>query len=259
MTLALDALEVRYGTRQALAPCTLEIAEGQLTALIGPNGAGKSSLLKAVAGLVEARGDACWQGRSLGGLGARARAATVAYLPQGAVSHWPLPVRELVALGRLPHRRFGDAPSATDRAAVARAMERAEVDAFADRPVDELSGGERARAHLARALAVDAPMLLVDEPVTSLDPYHQLKIMGVLEDYTSEGALVVAVMHDLGLAARFAARVLLLDDGALVASGTPEQVLDAAKIGRHYRVEPYLDRHEAELVVAPWRRLDQDG
>lgn len=256
MTLALEALEVSYGARPALKACTLELAAGQLVALIGPNGAGKSSLLKAVAGLVAARGEVRWHSRSLSGLEPRVRATTIAYLPQGAVSHWPLPVRELVALGRLPHRRFGGGQRDADREVIASAMRRAGIEAFAERHVDELSGGERARVHLARALAVGAPVLLVDEPVASVDPYHQLKIMNVLEEYAAAGALVVAVMHDLGLAARFATHMALLDDGALAATGTPAQVLDAVKIRSHYRVEPYLERHEGQLVVAPWRRLD---
>jgi iron complex transport system ATP-binding protein len=255
MTLTVENLEVRYGTRSALRDLTLELAAGQLVAMIGPNGAGKSSLLKAVAGLIPSSGNVGWHNRPLQSLGTRERASTISYLPQGAVSHWPLPARELVALGRLPHTSFGSGVTDTDAHAVATAMRRADIEALAERRVDELSGGERARVHLARALAVGAPVLLVDEPVASLDPYHQLGIMSVLQAYAAEGALVVAVMHDIGLAARFAARLVFLEDGRVVAAGSPERVLDSASIRRHYRVEPYLGRHEGQLVVAPWRRV----
>lgn len=258
MTLTLEGLGVRYGARPAVKDLTLELAAGQLVAMIGPNGAGKSSLLKAVAGLVASSGRVSWRSRPLRTLGARERARTISYLPQGAVSHWPLPARELVALGRLPHTSFGNRVADTDTSAIATAMQRADIETLAERCVDELSGGERARVHLARALAVGAPILLVDEPVASLDPFHQLGIMSVLQAYAAEGALVVAVMHDLGLAARFAAHLVLMEDGRAVAAGSPDHVLDAASIRRHYRVEPYLGRHDGQLVVAPWRRVDAD-
>jgi iron complex transport system ATP-binding protein len=256
MTLRLEELGVRYGTRTALQPCSATLPGSTLVGLVGPNGAGKSSLLKAVAGLTRASGRALWMERPLTKLAPRARAQTVAYLPQAARSHWQLAVGELVALGRLPHQRFGAAPSPQDRAAIEAAMHETAVADFADRPVAELSGGEHARVLLARALAVQAPVLLVDEPVASVDPYHQLQIMAVLASYASSGALVVAVMHDLALAARFCKQLLLLDDGAAVAQGTPRQVLSLATVRRHYRVEPYLAQHEDQTVIVPWRTLD---
>ena len=121
--------------------------------------------------------------------------------------------------------------------------------------MDRLSSGERARVLLARALAVRAPVLLVDEPIAALDPYHQLQVMAMLRAYAGDGALVVAVLHDLSLVARFCTRVLLLDAGAVVDDDKPERVLNARALERHYRVEPLVTTHEGEPLILPWRRL----
>jgi iron complex transport system ATP-binding protein len=163
--------------------------------------------------------------------------------------------RDLVGLGRLPHRAFGAAPSEEDRSATTWALEQTETTAFAERSVDRLSSGERARVLLARALAVRAPVLLVDEPIAALDPYHQLQVMAMLREYAGDGALVVAVLHDLSLVARFSTRVLLLDGGAVVDDDKPERALNARALERHYRVEPLVTTHEGEPLIVPWRRL----
>ena len=254
--LELDRISVSYGKRCALAPASCTLSRGGLVGLVGPNGAGKSSLLKAVAGLVPSSGGARWDARTLDALDARTRARTLAYLPQQQATHWAVSVRELVALGRLPHRAFGARAARRDAAACEWAMREAGVAQFAARPVAELSAGERARVLLARALAVQAPLLLVDEPVTSLDPYYQLEIMAALERYAASGALVVAVLHELALAARFCSRILLMHGGRMVADGSPEQVLDAASLRSYYRVEAYLAEHERQPVIVPWRRID---
>lgn len=261
MTLESRELEVRYGSHSALRPTTLALAPGEFVALVGPNGAGKSSLLKALAGLVAHAGTVSWRGTSLATLGDRDRARSIAYLPQAPTFHWPLLARDLVALGRLPHRRYGDSAGSTDDAAVEWALRQTGTTAFAGRNVDRLSVGERARVLLARALAVRAPVLLVDEPTAMLDPYHQLEIMATLRAYAAgngngPAALVVAVLHDLTLAARFCNRVLLLRAGEVVADDSPERALNAEAIRRHYGVEPLLSRHEGEPVIVPWRLLD---
>jgi iron complex transport system ATP-binding protein len=262
VTLRATAVAVRYGERAALQPTSFELEPGQFVALVGPNGAGKSTLLKALAGLVPHAGDVDWQGQPLAALGADARARTVAYLPQSPTVHWPLPTRELVALGRLPHRAYAASGKTDDEAAVDWALASTATAAFAERSVDRLSVGERARVLLARALAVRAPVLLVDEPIAVLDPYHQLQVMEVLRAYASAGSaaanrpLVVAVLHDLALAARFCDRVLLLDGGRLAADGTPEETLTADALRRHYRVEPLIIRHEGAPLIVPWSRID---
>jgi iron complex transport system ATP-binding protein len=260
MTLAVERVEVRYGERVAVEVPSIAISSGHLVALVGPNGAGKSSLLKALAGIVRRTGRVAWNGQDLGPLHARARARTVAYLPQAPSAHWPLRARELVGLGRLPHRALGQGETAEDHAAVDVAMRETETTALADRNVDELSGGERSRVLLARALAVRAPVLLVDEPIASLDPYHQLQIMALLQRYASgadgKPRLVVAVLHDLALAARFCTRIVLLHDGKVVGDGTADNVLNVDTLRRYYRVAAYIGRHEGESLIVPWRRMD---
>jgi iron complex transport system ATP-binding protein len=252
VTLSATAVEVRYAGRVAVRPTALTLSRGELVALVGPNGAGKSSLLKALAGLAAHDGTVTWNGAPLAG---RERARTLAYLPQDPPVHWPLRVRDLVVLGRLPHREFGAAPTPTDTAAVDRALREADALGFADRPVDQLSVGERARVLLARALAVEAPVLLVDEPVAMQDPHHQLRVMTALHRYAARGGLVVAVLHDLGLAARFCSRVLVMNAGVVVADGPPAAALSVEAIRTHYRVEPLVTQHEGEAVIVPWRAL----
>jgi iron complex transport system ATP-binding protein len=259
MTLAAVNIEVQYAERPAVRPTTFALELGGLVALVGPNGAGKSTLLRALASLVAHLGTVTWRGTALAALVGKARARTVAYLPQDPPVHWPLTARELVALGRLPHRAYAAEETAADAAAVTAAMQQTDTLPFAARSVNRLSVGERARVLLARALAVEAPVLLADEPIAMLDPYHQLEVMGTLRAYArgkgAETRLVVVVLHDLGLAARFCDRVLLMDDGALVGDGPPEATLAAATIRAHYRVEPFIARHEDEPLIVPWRPL----
>jgi iron complex transport system ATP-binding protein len=271
--LEIEGLEVRYGARVAVRPLSVTLAAGELVALVGPNGAGKSSLLKAVAELLPHSGTVRWNGTALRELDPRARARLVAYLAQTPALHWPMVAGDLVGLGRLPHRGYGAAPTDADRDATSWALAQTEATALAERGVERLSVGERARVLLARALAVRAPVLLVDEPIAMLDPYHQLQIMAVLRAYacgagddpaTAAGhdvddagrsALVVAVLHDLALAARFCTRVLLLDDGVVVNDDRPEHALSVAALERHYRIEPLVTRHQGEPVIVPWRRI----
>jgi iron complex transport system ATP-binding protein len=252
MTLAAKGIQVRYGSYVAVRPTTLTLQPGELVALVGPNGAGKSSLLKALGGLAAHEGEVTWNGAHLLG---RNRARTLAYLPQDPPVHWPMRVRDLVALGRLPHRAFGTTASEADAYAVDHALRQTDTLGFAERPVDRLSVGERARVLLARALAVEAPTLLVDEPVAMQDPHHQLRVMTTLRNYAAAHRLVIAVLHDLGLAARFCSRVLLMDSGSVVADGAPAAALSPHAIRAHYWVEPFVTRHEGEAVIVPWRAL----
>ena len=189
---------------------------------------------------------------------------TIAYLAQASTVHWPLSARDIVALGRLAHGAYGMAPTAADREAVEWALEQTATLELADRSVATLSVGERARVLLARALAVRAPVLLVDEPIAMLDPFHQLEIMGVLARYARGAAagapaLVVAVLHDLTLAARFCSRVLLMSDGRVVEDGAPGATLSADNVRRYYHVEAFVTQHDGEPVIVPWRSLGRSA
>ena len=253
-TLSIRDVTVSLGQRPVLRDAAIELAGGGLIGLIGPNGAGKSTLLRAIARLIEPdAGTIALDGTDIATMARSDLARRVAYLPQGHTLHWPLRADHVVALGRLAHRarKSGDA----DRAAVARAMARADVGAFAERIVTTLSGGERARIMLARALAVEAPVLLVDEPVASLDPYHQLQVMELLRELAREGRLVVAVLHDLPLAARFCETLAMLHEGRIVASGAAAQVLSRANLERTFNVEGVFGRERDEQFVLAWRRM----
>ena len=244
-------VSVRIGEAIIVEKAAVALQPGQLVALVGPNGAGKTTLIRALAGLLPAQGDIALTGKPLAALDARERARKVAYLPQGHVFHWPMQVDAVVALGRHPHTDPFSQPSPADRDAVARAMARTGIEAFAARRVTTLSGGERARVALARALATEAPVLLADEPTASLDPRHQLVVMQLLRQAAHDGGAVLAILHDLALAARFADRVLVMDKGRIVAEGAPGEALSPQRIADVFGVEAIaLDTGEGIIPVA---------
>lgn len=250
---ALD-VTVRLGGAVVVDRVSLTLRRGELTVLVGPNGAGKTTLVRALAGLVPASGSIKLDGRSLTALRAQERARLLAYLPQGHVFHWPLSVAAVVALGRHPHMDYFAAPSPADRAAVSRALAATGVDAFAHRPVTTLSGGERARVALARALATEAPILLADEPTLALDPRHQLAVMDLLRQAAARGA-VLAVIHDLTLAARFADRIIVMHGGRLVADAPPAGALEASRIAGVFGIETVTVEVKGTRLTLPWRPL----
>ena len=244
----LDNLSVTLGGRQVVAGISTELTGG-LIGLVGPNGAGKSSLVRAIAGLVPSEGTILIDGKRA--LPLRERARRIAYLPQGQAVFWPVTVERLVALGRLPHLAPFARPAHTDHAAIERALTRTDLLDLRDRSIDELSGGERARVLLARALAVEAPLLLADEPLAALDPAHQIEVMQLLRAEAARGAAVIAVLHDLTLAARWCDRLLLMDKGQLVADGAPREVLTAERIDAVYGVSAFIGEAEGEPLIVP--------
>ena len=235
--LAAKNLTVRLGAREIVRDAGLTLNAGELVALVGPNGAGKTTLMRALAGLIPADGAIALDGRPLSSLKARERARAIAYLPQGHVFHWPMSVAAIVMLGRAPHADTFSSTTPDDRAAVARALAMTETEAFADRAVTTLSGGERARVALARALATQAPVLLADEPTAALDPRHQLTVMELLRQAARGGGAVLAIMHDLTLAARFADRVAVMDRGAIVADGDPAVAMSHERLAAVFGIE----------------------
>jgi len=254
--IAAEGLAVRLGGRPVLDGVSLAVEAGELLGLIGPNGAGKSTLLRALAGLAAGAGSVRLAGRPFGDWPARERARRLAYLPQSGPVHWDLPVRAVVALGRLPRlsplRRAGPG----DERAIDAAMAAAAVTGLAARSVETLSGGERARVLLARALAGEPQVLLADEPVAGLDPYHRLHVMEVLRARAEAGMAGIVVLHDLGLAARFCDRLLLLADGRAAAAGTPAEVLRPDLLGRVYGVAAEIVATSAGPAVVAVRRLE---
>jgi iron complex transport system ATP-binding protein len=232
-----ESVVVRLGGNLVVDGATLDLRAGELAVLIGPNGAGKTTLVRALAGLIPAEGRIAIEGRALASFAPRERARRIAYLPQGHGFHWPMAVTAVVALGRHPHGDVFSGVTDADRAAVERALVATDTLPFAARSVTELSGGERARVALARALASEAPILITDEPTTSLDPRHQLAVMALLANIAHGGTAVLAIVHDLVLAARFADRILVMDQGRLVADGAPREVITRERIAAVFAVE----------------------
>jgi iron complex transport system ATP-binding protein len=235
--------------------CALSLQSGEMVGLIGPNGAGKSTLLKAVLGLREkSAGTVTLDGRDMASIPARERARAVAFLPQDRRVEWRLPAYDIVMLGRYPHQTGFGGPTPADQAAVAKALAAVDSTAIADRPVSVLSGGERTRVLLARALAVEAPLLLVDEPITALDPYHQIHVMEILHALSRQGVGVMAVLHDLAFAARFMDRLVLMGDGGIVRDGPPAEVLSDKLLEEVYRIDVVRGERDGQSFLSPWSR-----
>ncbi|PWR19628.1 ABC transporter ATP-binding protein [Zavarzinia compransoris] len=256
MLIEATGLACRAGDKLVLGEVTLSCRPGEMVGLIGPNGAGKTTLLRHLAGLAApAAGRVTYDGQSLREMSRPALARRLAYLAQDADAHWPIRVDQLVRLGRLPHRRPLSGETAADLAAVAAALAATETTVLAARRFDTLSGGERMRALLARALAVEGEMLLADEPVAALDPYHQLHTMELLRSVTEKGAGVVVVLHDLTLAARFCDRLVLLAGGRVLADGPAGAVLSDRNIAEAYHIKALHGAAEGLCFTLPWRRL----
>lgn len=254
VTLSIEGLHVTLGGAPVLNGIDCALQPGMVTGIIGPNGAGKSTLLRAMTNLLPATaGRALLNGRPVETIDEPERARLIAYLPQGQNVHWPLTVERLVALGRLPHLAPFSRLTDSDHEAIDRAMAEADVLHLANRVATELSGGERSRVLLARALSVEAPALIVDEPLAALDPGHQLATMALLQRQAQAGKLVVVVMHDLTMASRFCDRLLLIAQGRLAADGTAADVLSADILRTVYGVEALIGEREGQRYVLPWR------
>jgi iron complex transport system ATP-binding protein len=253
-----ERLTVAYRGRPALTDVDLHISAGERVALVGPNGAGKSTLLRAISGVVEpAAGGVELAGTPLAALDRIAIARRLAVVPQLPQLPFATTVEEVVALGRLPHEHPIRGLRPADRAAIAAAIDRVGVGHLLGRDARELSLGERQLVLLALAVAQAAPVLALDEPTVHLDLRHQVEVMELLVDLNErDGTTIVAVLHDVGLAAHFFPRVVVLDRGRLVADGPPAEALDKERIRDVFGVDPGLVRLPAD---APRARVPSVG
>jgi ABC-type cobalamin/Fe3+-siderophores transport system ATPase subunit len=242
--LAASAVTIGYGPRTIIDGGDLVIRAGERLAIVGPNGAGKSTLLRALTGVLQPRsGGVHLCGDPIGSVHRRAVARTIAVVPELAELPFAMPVEDVVALGRLPHEPPLSGPRPADLAAIDGAIDRVGIGSLRHRDVRELSMGERQLVFIAVALAQTAPILVLDEPTAHLDIRHQVEVMELLVELNRrDGTTVVAVLHDLALAAHFFPRVVVLDRGRIVADGLPSDVLDASRIRSVFGVDPALVR-----------------
>lgn len=250
----LDArdIHVRLGGREVLRGIRLEVRASQIVGIVGPNGAGKSTLLRALAGLIPpSKGDIELDGKPTSELDRRTLGRRVAYLSQDRVVHWPLTVRAVVALGRLPHRSPLASESRKDRDAIERAMVTMDVAGFAERPVTGLSGGEKARVLIARALAQDATFLIADEPTAGLDPAHALALIDHLTAISRDGHGIVIATHDLSMAARLCDTVHMLKAGEIIAEGRGQEVFTPESMAVGFGVGAAISCVDGVPVVVP--------
>lgn len=248
-----SGVEVAYDGRRVLGPIDIAVGDGQWLGLIGPNGAGKTSLLKTAVGVVAHEGSVTFGGHE------RRRGLDAAWMPQRPQLPDEMGVADYVMLGRTPHLGYLAAESKHDVETVYAALERLDLSDFARRPLGTLSGGEAQRAVLARALAQEAPVLLLDEPTASLDVGHAVEVLDVIDELRREkGLTVVTAAHDLTLAGRYAERLVLISSGLIVAAGSPGEVLTEANLRAHYGAGiRIIDDREGPIVV-PMRRIENE-
>jgi iron complex transport system ATP-binding protein len=249
------AVTVRLGGRPVVDDVDLRVEEGEWVGLIGPNGAGKTTLLRAIAGLVRYEGTVSLHDRDTGALKRRELAQQVAVVAQEPVTPSWLTVAEYVLLGRTPYLGALAREGQADRDAAARALARLDLLELRERTLGTLSGGERQRVVVARALAQEAGIVILDEPTAALDIGHQQQALELLDELRDESGLtLVAAMHDLTMAAQYADRMVLLDAGRIVADGTAEEVLTEATIAKHYQAAISVVKLNDRIAVVPSRR-----
>ncbi|MDH3634594.1 MAG: ABC transporter ATP-binding protein [Gammaproteobacteria bacterium] len=256
----LSATAIDYSIDQVpiLKGIDFHVDKGELVGLIGPNGAGKSSLLRLLTG-IEApdRGEIRLQDQGMAKISSQQRARWLGYLVQGAQAYWPFSVEKVVGLGRIPYQKWWQQASAEDQAKIEAAMEMTETLAYRNRIVTTLSGGEQTLVMLARIFATGNQLILADEPVAALDPYHQLHVMEILRQHAQQDRAAVVVLHDLSLAARFCDRLYMLSHGELECSGSVDRVLNKENIARVYGVDSRIECNENSISVIPLTRVSE--
>ncbi|WP_050525888.1 ABC transporter ATP-binding protein [Pseudorhodobacter aquimaris] len=246
MTLNVSGLGVTLRKRRVLSDVSLTIGKGELVGLIGANGAGKTTLMRAILGLVPHEGQS-----SLAAMQPLARGRAAAWMPQTREIAWAVTVETLVTLGRTPHLGMGQKPNDADRAAINHAINRMDLGLFRKRAATRLSGGEQARALIARALAQEAPLLMADEPIAGLDPAHQIATMECFAGLAAEGRSILVSLHDLGLAARYCTRLIVLDKGRIAADGPPQKVLTPQLLRAAFGITAWFEQTAQGPVFQP--------
>ena len=252
--LDVSGLSVALGGRAVIDNLSCELKAGSFVGLIGPNGSGKSTLLKAIVGVLPSRGSLRVFGDDLSGMKEKERSRCLSYLPQEGELIWPIAVEDVVMLGRAPYRSGFAPPSDTDIAAVEAALQSMDLVGLRGRSARALSGGERSRVLMARALAQNTPLLLADEPTTGLDPAHQIALMEKFRSMARNGQTVLASLHDLALAAQWCDSLLLLHDGKISFSGMSKDVLTPPALAQIYGVEAFFGESRIGPVVVPIAR-----
>jgi iron complex transport system ATP-binding protein len=250
----MQGVRVVLGGVEILHGVDLNVEPGEWVTIIGPNGAGKSTLLRAVAGLLPCTGDVALHGKALSQLTRRERARQVAMVPQTPEVPPGMAVLDYVLLGRTPYIRTFGRESASDLHVVDEVLARLDLAALADRPLETLSGGERQRAFLARALAQEADILLLDEPTAALDIGHQQDVLDLVDELRRDGGLtVLATMHDLSVAGGYAGRLVLLSGGRVALTGGPQDVLTEEALSTHYGARVRVIATDHGPIVVPVR------
>jgi len=260
MVLSAGEISFAYGERAVLRAVGLSLASGEVVALLGPNGSGKSTLIKALLGHVHASGEIAWAGRELRAWPRRELARTVAYLPQFPTAEVGQTVADVLRLGRAPYWRAFGLEDERDVRVVRDVSAMLGLGDLLDRPLHELSGGQRQRAFIGRCLAQEPAALLLDEPGSALDLRHQVDLCRLLRRLAKErGAAILMASHDLNLAAAYADRLILLDDGAVAAEGPADRVLDVALLSRVYGVEMERVERPGHRRPLVFPRIDATG
>lgn len=230
-------IAVRAGDASLLEDVSLSLRPGELVAVLGPNGAGKTTMLRVLLGQQKVvTGSATIDGTPVTELSPAQRARYVAYLPQRRPLAWPNTVLDIVALGRFAHGAALGRLGPVDHAAVRVAIVACDLEHLVNRHIDNLSGGELARVHFARVIAAQTPLLIADEPVAELDPRHQLGVAQLIRDYVNDGGGALVVLHEIGLAARIADRLIWMKNGRIVADGSPPETMTEERLEDIYGI-----------------------
>lgn len=251
MNLNICHLSVSLRDETILDQISFEAKSGEFIGLIGPNGAGKTTLLRAIMNFIHYRGSATIDSQAIAKMGHSQRASWLSYLPQEREVAWPVSVEMVVGLGRHMQRSAFAALSDADHRVITQAMEQMDVAQFAKKSMMELSGGEKARVLIARLLAQGSPFILADEPVSGLDPAHQLSLMQCFANLAQSGKTIIASLHDLSLSAYRCTRLILLEKGKIIADGKPEAVLTAENLRQVYKIEADIRLENGRIYLQP--------